>query len=70
MQDYHFRKYTIITCYAYHGIWQSNLKVKKCTVFAKYCWSVQYKVVRLGKHVPIANRESHAHTFQFHVKFM
>ena len=40
-------------------------------VFAKCCWSIHYKVVRLDKHAHNKQRKSApTQTLQFHVKYM
>jgi len=51
-----------------------KFKVKKCTpifVFAKCCWLVHSKVVRLGNNAHSKQRKATpTQTLQFHVKFM
>jgi len=40
-------------------------------VFAKSCWSVHSKVVRLGKHAHSKQRKATStQTLQFHIKFV
>jgi len=40
-------------------------------VFAKYCWSIHFKVVRLGKLAHSKQRKATpTQPLQFHVKFM
>jgi len=40
-------------------------------VFAKYCWSIHSKVIRLGKNAKRKQRKATPiQTPQFHVKFM
>jgi len=71
LQHHHFQNYTIIPCYTYYGIQNWGLRNVPIFVFAKCCWSMHSKEIRLGKHAHSKQRKATGtQTLQFHVKFM
>jgi len=74
MQYHHFQDYTIRLVVPIITFYIGSKEMHPIFVFAKCCWSVHSKVVRLGKHAPlcIANRKKTLpkQTLQFHIKFM